>query len=304
MSESNKTFSKNKAPNWLLLITTFLTVTLGTFSAPVLSAGNQEIRINVPSRTLSLMQGGRVVKEYSVGVGNSKTLMTPPGSYKIEKKIINPIWEHPYKAEGQVRIGEGSKNPLGTRWIGFYSKGDGVFGIHGTNEPSSVGHFVSHGCVRMLNNEVEELFEIVQVGTPVTVTYERFRLSQEGNSLLLEIFPDPYGYKQLSEVEIVNSILRFDPNAQIDYEMISQAIKENSEKSLYEVAAVSRLMNFTQNYPQMPFSFPFPPANRMTYAPFANPQFIPNYQLNYPLAATYGYYTNPTVGSWGARPYY
>jgi len=225
-----------------------------------------EIKINVPSRTLQIVQGGRIIREYSVGVGNSRKLMTPPGAYRVEKKIINPVWEHPYKEKGAVRIGEGSRNPLGTRWIGFHSKGDGVFGIHGTNEPNSIGRFVSHGCVRMHNEEVEELFEIVRVGTPVLVTYERFRLNQVDNSVLLEVFPDPYGYKQLSEVEIVNSILRIDPNAKIDYEMISQAIKDTSETVLYEVATVNYSTNLVNQFSPRYFSnrpnfYSVPPEN-------------------------------------------
>ncbi len=217
---------------------------------PVLSAVDSEIRINVPSRTLQLYKSGRLIREYSVGVGSSKSLMTPPGVYTVDKRVINPIWEHPYKAPGQSRLA-GASNPLGTRWIGFHSEGSGVYGIHGTNEPNSIGRFVSHGCVRMHNSEVEEIFELVDVGTPVIVSYDRFKLSQHGSTINLEVFPDPYAYKSLTASEIAESIQRISPYVRIDYELLSQAIKDTSDSSIYEVAKIETVPI------QYPFSDPY-----------------------------------------------
>jgi hypothetical protein len=239
---------------------------------PVFSYGDTEIRINVPSRTLQLYKSGKLIKEYPVGVGSAKATMTPPGRYKVDQKILNPIWEHPYKAPGESRIGSGEKNPLGTRWIGFHAEGSGVYGIHGTNQPGSVGHFVSHGCVRMHNNEVEDLFEIVETGTPVVVTYNRYNLSRVGNSIMLEVFPDPYGYKAISAVQLKNEIYNLDPSAQIDNELISQAVKDTSEKSIYEVASHPRLAQqaYRPQYPQGAFSDPYV-RPRMVPSPYYPP---------------------------------
>jgi lipoprotein-anchoring transpeptidase ErfK/SrfK len=63
----------------------------------------------------------------------------------------------------------GPSNPLGTRWLGLSVKG---FGIHGTNVPQSIGKNASHGCIRMRNSDVEELFELVQVGDAVEIYNE------------------------------------------------------------------------------------------------------------------------------------
>jgi hypothetical protein len=217
----------------------------------------KEIRINVPSRTLQLLQSGRLIREYPVGVGYSKQMQTPPGRYKVEKKIINPIWEHPYKAAGQSQIGSNSKNPLGSRWIGFHGEGSGVYGMHGTNEPNSIGRFVSHGCVRMHNSDVEELFEMIEIGTPVNVTYDRFSLHQAGDKITLEVFPDPYGIKALSADKIVKEVSRLYPEASIDLESIGEALKDTSESSIYEIAQF------------MPYSRM--PARPMPNVPFADP---------------------------------
>ncbi|MDX1920707.1 MAG: L,D-transpeptidase [Candidatus Caenarcaniphilales bacterium] len=260
------------------------------FCLPTFAIVRKEIRINVPSRTLQFLQSGRLVREYSVGVGNSKVMQTPPGRYKVERKIINPIWEHPYKAPGQSRIGNGAKNPLGTRWIGFHSEGSGVYGIHGTNEPSSIGRFVSHGCVRMHNADVEELFELAEQNTPVLVTYDRFDLNKAGNTITLEVFPDPYGMKKLTVEEIVEEVRQIDRFAVIDFDMVSQAITDNSESSIYEVAHID--YNYQRAYPpqqSVPFSDPY---SRPQYQPYAYPPFSQAPQAM-PQAQIYSYPTYP-----------
>jgi hypothetical protein len=69
-----------------------------------------------------------------------------------------------------VVIPPGPNNPLGPRWVGLSQKG---FGIHGTNQPSSVGKAASHGCIRMRNRDIEQFFEMVSVGDAVSIRGER-----------------------------------------------------------------------------------------------------------------------------------
>ncbi|MEB3355392.1 MAG: L,D-transpeptidase [Synechococcales bacterium] len=91
---------------------------------------------------------------------------TPVGQHEILNMVENPEWRNPFT--GQV-IGVGPQNPLGDRWIGFWTDGNNYIGFHGTPNEGSVGRAASHGCVRMFNNDVRALFEIVAVGTPVIV---------------------------------------------------------------------------------------------------------------------------------------
>ena len=105
--------------------------------------------INVYQRKLQHFTGNRLVQTYPVAVGKPAT-PTPTGHYQIRNKQINP---------GGV---------LGTRWLGLTIPG-GNYGIHGTNNPGSIGQAVSNGCIRMHNKDVEELFPRVNIGTPVDI---------------------------------------------------------------------------------------------------------------------------------------
>src|SRR5216684_1524801 len=116
------------------------------------------IVVSISNRKLVLFDGDRVVKTYDVAVGKPST-PTPEGEYRIINHVPNPT----YYGTGVV-VGPGNSNPLGTRWMGLSAKG---YGIHGTNVPSSIGKAASHGCIRMRQQDLEELFELVNVGVSV-----------------------------------------------------------------------------------------------------------------------------------------
>jgi lipoprotein-anchoring transpeptidase ErfK/SrfK len=122
------------------------------------------IVISIPDRKLALLESGRVVKVYPVAVGSDAT-PSPSGEFRIRELITHPT----YYAPGKV-IGPGKANPLGTRWIGLGQRG---YGIHGTNEPGSIGRNASHGCIRMNKADVEELFDQVRAGDLVVLHAER-----------------------------------------------------------------------------------------------------------------------------------
>jgi lipoprotein-anchoring transpeptidase ErfK/SrfK len=119
----------------------------------------RRILISIPDRKLAVIEKGQVVKIYATAVG-AQVSPTPTGVYKIAQRIPNPTW---YGPAGQV-VGPGKGNPVGTRWMGLSRKG---YGIHGTNNPRSIGQNASHGCIRMRNRDVEDLFERVAVGDVV-----------------------------------------------------------------------------------------------------------------------------------------
>ena len=118
------------------------------------------IKVRLSKNKLYLYQGEELVKTYSVATGHDKA--TPVGEFTIENKLINPTW---YRA-GAVVPPDSPENILGTRWMGFTVPG---YGIHGTTKPESIGKNVSAGCVRMLNEDVEELYDIVPAKTKVTI---------------------------------------------------------------------------------------------------------------------------------------
>jgi len=105
------------------------------------------ITIELSSRRLTLYKNGSMIQSYPVGVGKMLT-PTPPGTYSIVSKHPNP------------------GGPFGVMWMGLSKP---TYGIHGTNDPSSIGHLVSHGCIRMYNRDVIALSHVVPIGTQVTI---------------------------------------------------------------------------------------------------------------------------------------
>jgi len=124
----------------------------------------RRIVVSIPDRKLALLEGDRVIKTYDVAVG-APVSPSPSGEYQIAQRLENPTYYKP-----GVVIGPGANNPLGPRWIGLNIKG---FGIHGTNRPDSIGKNASHGCIRLRNSDVEDLFARVQVGDRVSLVAER-----------------------------------------------------------------------------------------------------------------------------------
>jgi lipoprotein-anchoring transpeptidase ErfK/SrfK len=125
------------------------------------------LEIRLRDRRVTLYQGETVVKSYPIAVGRPGW-ETPTGNFKVLQKIKNPTWIHPLKKGIEIPGGD-PENPLGRRWIGFWTDGKNWIGFHGTPNPRSVGTAASHGCIRMFNKDIEELFQKVNVGTPVIV---------------------------------------------------------------------------------------------------------------------------------------
>lgn len=124
----------------------------------------RRIVVSFPDHKLALLEGDRVIKIYDVAVG-APVSPSPTGEFQIAQRLENPTYYRP-----GVVIGPGASNPLGPRWIGLNTKG---FGIHGTNRPNSVGKNASHGCIRLRNHDIEDLFARVQVGDRVSLVPER-----------------------------------------------------------------------------------------------------------------------------------
>lgn len=123
--------------------------------------GGFKIVIDTSNNTLLLFLDDKLVKIYPVGTAKYRN--TPIGEFKITNKLIDPTW---YAPEGGVYPFGDPNNIIGTRWMGIDEPG---YGIHGTADPESIGKYVSRGCVRMLNEDVEELFTIVPIGTKVNI---------------------------------------------------------------------------------------------------------------------------------------
>lgn len=123
--------------------------------------GKFNIFVDKSQNILILKESDNVVKVYNVSTGKDSS--TPEGTFKITSKLVDPVWFN----KGVVVPPESPANVLGSRWLGFDNPG---YGIHGTIEPDKIGQQVTAGCVRMRNEDVEELYTIIPLGTEVTVT--------------------------------------------------------------------------------------------------------------------------------------
>ncbi|WP_246844457.1 L,D-transpeptidase [Hydrocoleum sp. CS-953] len=121
--------------------------------------------IRLSDRRVYVYQQDQLKTTYPIAIGR-EGWETPTGTHKVIQKIPNPSWKHPFTGE---IIPPGPENPLGERWIGFWTDGTNYIGFHGTPNEETVGQAVSHGCVRMLNQDVLALFEKVGIGTTVVV---------------------------------------------------------------------------------------------------------------------------------------
>jgi lipoprotein-anchoring transpeptidase ErfK/SrfK len=126
------------------------------------------LEVDLSARRLTFYWEGETVKSYPIAIGR-RGWETPTGTFKVLQMKENPNWIHPLTNQ---RITSGNpKNPLGSRWIGFWSNGKNWIGFHGTPDRKTVGKEISHGCIRMFNEDIEELFELVNPGTAVVVKH-------------------------------------------------------------------------------------------------------------------------------------
>jgi lipoprotein-anchoring transpeptidase ErfK/SrfK len=126
------------------------------------------IVINRSLNRLQLYNGRRLERTFAVATGQA-IYPTPKGTFHVVVKWKNPWWYPPTQdawARGLKPVPPGPNNPLGTRWMGLSAPG---VGIHGTDEPASIGYSASHGCIRMQVPDAEWLFDHVNVGTTVFI---------------------------------------------------------------------------------------------------------------------------------------
>ncbi|HEY1987632.1 MAG TPA: L,D-transpeptidase [Terracidiphilus sp.] len=131
---------------------------------PPTSIPQREIVVSLEDRKLALIENGQVTKIYTVAVGKPSS-PSPEGTFTIERRVANPTYHH----DGKTVL-PGPGNPVGTRWMGLNKHG---YGIHGTNEPQSIGKASSHGCIRMARPDLEEFYAMVAVGDRVRLIGQR-----------------------------------------------------------------------------------------------------------------------------------
>lgn len=201
------------------------------------AACGKKIVINTASRILTVYEGNTKVAMYPVGVGTVQT-PTPVGEYAVETREINPTWVDP--ADTKVQVPSGPDNPLGYRWIGFHN----TYGIHGTNRPDTIGGYVSNGCVRMHEEDVEAVYDMVQIGTPVDVYYDRIVIdSAPDHTVSYYIYPDGYSWQPLSIAAVKHALSGYGVDTFAGITEISQKIMDSDGEPTYIAKAYDLYVN-------------------------------------------------------------
>jgi LysM repeat protein len=123
--------------------------------------GHFAVIVNKATNELRLTDDGKLFKRYHVGTGQYSK--TPVGDFKITTRLANPPW---WRSDGKTIPFGDPENILGTHWLGLNVPG---YGIHGTWDTNSIGKQASAGCIRLLNDDVAELYTILPVGSPVGI---------------------------------------------------------------------------------------------------------------------------------------
>jgi L,D-transpeptidase ErfK/SrfK len=165
---------------------------------PVEPESGSLLVINVPQRMLFRVVDGRVDAAFPVAVGRP-TWRTPRGAFTVLEKEVDPTWDVPPSIQAEMRregkpvitsIPPCPAKALGRHWIRLSHPG---VGLHGTNVPTSIYRFTTHGCIRLHPDDVGTLFERVQVGDPGVIVYDPVLLARLADGrLFAEVQPDPY----------------------------------------------------------------------------------------------------------------
>ncbi len=203
----------------------------------ILPSKREGIVINLPELRLYYFNQSQVLT-YPVSIGRVGW-KTPIRDAQVVEKIPNPVWHVPDSilAENEAKgkpippvVAAGPKNPLGRYALRLSIPG---YLIHGTNAPPSIGRRVSHGCIRLFPTDIEELFNNVPLGTPVSLINEPVKAGWRGNALYLEVHPPLQEYV-LSDDELktlvtntINSALN-GKQVQVDWNLVEKMTKQQT----------------------------------------------------------------------------
>lgn len=195
---------------------------------------NDGILINLPQRMLFFFKDNALVGAYPVGLG-MPTWPTPEGQFSAVELRRHPAWVVPVSIQAEMRkkgepvltkVPPGPDNPLGAYWIGLSIPG---YGIHGTNAPSSVYHFQSHGCIRLQPQNIAKLFPQLRTGDSGKIIYAPAMLALLGDgSIYAEVDRDIYSkgidalalFKQLAETNQLSQ--------RIDWAKMAQVVEQQT----------------------------------------------------------------------------
>lgn len=190
------------------------------------------IVINLPEMRLYYFfkqSGKTMVRTFPIGIGDEGT-DTPTGIFRITQKTVNPTWYPPAsirkeRPELPAFVPPGPDNPLGSHSMRLSG---GSYLIHGTNRPWAVGRRVTHGCIRLYPEDIPVLFDMVKVGTKVTIVRQPIKVGQKNGNIYIEVHKKEADYNFNYFDEAIAILAKKDLLKKVDTVKLFEALKNKS----------------------------------------------------------------------------
>lgn len=184
------------------------------------------IVINIAEmRLYYFLKSLHMVRTFPIGIGDTGWF-SPEGTCWVAEKRVHPTWYIPKSLQEKYQMKTmppGPDNPLGDYWMGLSFSG---YGIHGTNFPWAVGRLVTHGCIRLYPEDIQKLFPMVPVKTPVELIYEPVKIGWKDGRIYMEVHQDIYNkIKDLTEYG-TNKIESLQLSDQVDETVMLKTLEE------------------------------------------------------------------------------
>lgn len=195
-------------------------------------APRQGLVINLAEKRLYYFPSSGEVVTYAISIGR-EGWDTPLGNFSIVSKVKDPTWTPPasiraeYAAQGDIlpaAVPAGPDNPLGGYALRLSAR---KYLIHGTNNPWGLGMRLSHGCIRMYPEDIEQLFPEIPVQTSVKIVNQPYKVGWRGNDLYLEVHRAE-GSKANSPQRVIPASIANAQGVDVDWQEVRRAIKENT----------------------------------------------------------------------------
>jgi L,D-transpeptidase ErfK/SrfK len=183
--------------------------------------------INIPEMRLYDFRPDAGPDVFAVAVGG-RDIPTPVGRFLISDREIDPIWDVPPRIRRErpqlpAQVPAGPDNPLGSRWMRL---GQTLYGLHGTDTRWAIGRMATSGCIRLYDDQIQQLFERTPSGTPVRIVYQPYKWGVEGQVIYFEAHPDLYGRVADPEAEALRVAETLGWLPYVDVEAVRQAVQE------------------------------------------------------------------------------
>lgn len=194
------------------------------------------LTINIAQRLLVVLEGERI-RAYPITVGK-RSWPTPVGDFTIISKETDPVWDVPVSIQREMerqgkpvitRMEASPANPLGRHWIGLSLPG---LGIHGTNAPSSIYAFASHGCIRLHPDDIADLFQRVSVGAAGVLFYQPVIVAAIDGRLWVEAHPDEYRRFDDAMGDVREAADRAGLGAAIDWALVDEVVRQRRGRAV------------------------------------------------------------------------